>query len=268
MFKIRKWNSKKVSFLLKTTTKYKINFINLYKNKYSIKVLCKILNVNLANYYKQRFNNKNDFKEINSIKKFLKKKKCYGYRRLKIAIEKEVRWIINHKKLLKLIKNYNIRANWVKYIHRKNTDRSYENLLDAKYNLLQRNFRAEKINQKWVTDITYIKIYKQKYFLYLSTIIDLYDKRIIAYEISFKNNTELVMNTLLKAVKNKKLNGLILHSDQGIQYRTTKYNKFCENLGIRISMSRKGTPLDNAVIESFHSILKKETIYQNKTRYD
>ncbi len=198
----------------------------------------------------------------------MKKKKCYGYRRLKIAIEKEVRWIINHKKLLKLIKNYNIRANWVKYIHRKNTDRSYENLLDAKYNLLQRNFRAEKINQKWVTDITYIKIYKQKYFLYLSTIIDLYDKRIIAYEISFKNNTELVMNTLLKAVKNKKLNGLILHSDQGIQYRTTKYNKFCENLGIRISMSRKGTPLDNAVIESFHSILKKETIYQNKTRYD
>ncbi|WP_425289045.1 IS3 family transposase [Spiroplasma endosymbiont of Clivina fossor] len=78
----------------------------IYKNKYSIKVLCKILNVNRTNYYKQRFNNKNDFKEINIIKKiFEKHKKCYGYRRLKIAIEKETGWIINHKKLLKLMKN-------------------------------------------------------------------------------------------------------------------------------------------------------------------
>ncbi|MCR3906343.1 MAG: integrase core domain-containing protein, partial [Tenericutes bacterium] len=86
----------------------------------------------------------------------------------------------------------------------------------------------------------------------------------ISYVISRKNDNKLVIETLNLAIgKTKDLNGLILHSDQGTQYLSTEYRTICESNGILISMSRRGTPLDNAVIESFHSILKKETLYNN-----
>ncbi|WP_268833984.1 IS3 family transposase [Spiroplasma platyhelix] len=138
---------------------------------------------------------------------------------------------------------------------------------------MQRNFKANKSNEKRVTAITYIRIpYEQKY-LYLSTIIDLYNREIIAYKISEENNIKLVIETLKSALlltNKEKLNGLILHSNQGFQYTSIQYKNVCKSYGLNPSYSRKGTPLDNAVIESFHSILKKETIYNKfiKTKHD
>ena len=99
---------------------------------------------------------------------------------------------------------------------------------------------------------------------YLSTIIDLYDRKVVAYKISKHNDNKLVMDTLNEAlIKEKDVHGLIIHSDQGFQYTSYEYKAICESNGIQISMSRKGTPIDDSPIESWHALLKKETLYNN-----
>ena len=86
----------------------------------------------------------------------------------------------------------------------------------------------------------------------------------ISYKISKHNDNKLVMDTLNDALtKEKDVHGLIIHSDQGFQYTSYEYKAICESNGIQISMSRKGTPIDDSPMESFHGILKKETLYNN-----
>lgn len=99
---------------------------------------------------------------------------------------------------------------------------------------------------------------------YLSSIIDLYDKKIVAYVISKFNDNKLVIDTLnLALAKRKDVSGCILHSDQGFQYTSNEYKTICAGKGILISMSAKGSPVDNSPIESWHSLLKKEVLYNN-----
>ena len=130
---------------------------------------------------------------------------------------------------------------------------------NVKQNLLKRNFKADRPNQKWSTDITYL-IYKGKR-MYLSSIMDLNTRNIIAYKISKHIDNKLVIDTLNEAIhKQKDVSGVILHSDQGFQYTSNEYKAICEANGIIISMSPKGSPVDNSPIESFHSNLKRETL--------
>ena len=130
---------------------------------------------------------------------------------------------------------------------------------NVKPNLLKRDFNAENINQKWSTDVTYI-IHNGKR-AYLSSIMDLYTRDIIAYKIGYQNDNKLVIDTLNEAIKTQKdVYGVILHSDQGFQYTSDEYKAICQANGIRISMSPKGSPVDNSPIESFHSNLKRETL--------
>lgn len=99
---------------------------------------------------------------------------------------------------------------------------------------------------------------------YLSTIIDLYDRHVVAYKISKFNSINVVIDTLNEAIqKDKDVSNLIIHSDQGFQYTSFEYKAVCESNGILISMSRKGTPIDDSPMESWHGILKKETLYNN-----
>lgn len=123
-------------------------------------------------------------------------------------------------------------------------------------NLLEQNFLADRPNEKWVTDITYLP-YGEK-MLYLSTIMDLYNNEIIAYRISDKQDLSLVIDTLEDACRGRETYGVILHSDQGSQYTSYKFQEKAKEKGITTSMSRKGNCFDNAVIESFHSSLKSE----------
>ncbi|MGR5993078.1 IS3 family transposase [Bacillus cereus] len=120
-------------------------------------------------------------------------------------------------------------------------------------NYLNRDFYAIAPNQKWVTDITYLNFNGQK--LYLSVIKDLFNNEIVAYKISCRNNLELVIDTLEKARKKRDLKGILLHSDQGSQYRSNQYNLLLKKYQIQASMSRKGNCLDNACIESFFQSL-------------
>ena len=125
-----------------------------------------------------------------------------------------------------------------------------------------RQFKTNKENQIWCTDVTYLIFGNKR--CYLSTIIDLYDRKVVTYKISKFNNNHLVISTLNEAIsKRKDVSGLIIHSDQGFQYTSYEYKAICESNGITISMSRKGTPLDDSPIESWYGLLKKETLYNN-----
>jgi len=129
-------------------------------------------------------------------------------------------------------------------------------------NLLEQNFTTTSINQKWVTDITYIHTLKDGW-CYFSSIQDLHSRKIIAWRFGKQMTTDLVMDTLNDAIyKVGSAEGLILHSDLGSQYTSQEFESKLENCGIRHSFSKKGCPYDNACIESFHSIMKKEEVYQ------
>lgn len=208
-------------------------------------------------YYRQRRKLDRDLAAYELVKEtFNANQRTYGYRRLYGALIEMYGVIMNHKKILRIMNKYDLKAKYV---------RSMKNKIPNQYipenirpDLLKRNFHQPG----WVTDVTYLTFGNKR--AYQSTILDLETRDVVAYQISRHNDIELVMSTLHAALKTKRdPSGLILHSDQGFQYLSNEYRQVCESNGILISMSRKGTPLDNAVIESFHSLLKKETLYNN-----
>ena len=141
--------------------------------------------------------------------------------------------------------------------------RNYGEHLHRYPNLLNRDFKAEKPNQKWVTDISYIKTGQGT--LYLSVIRDLFDNSIVAYKTGTEQNINLVLSTIREAKKKEKVTAeLQLHSDQGFQYTSHQYFKLTKSYNITPSMSRKGNPYDNTLAENFFSILKTECIYRIK----
>lgn len=130
-------------------------------------------------------------------------------------------------------------------------------------NLLNRDFRAEKQNQKWVTDVTEFSLFGQK--LYLSPILDLHNGYLVSYTISERPVLSMVTTMLNKAFETiPDGTGLILHSDQGWQYQHKQYQRMLKAKGIRQSMSRKGNCLDNAAAENFFGLLKSELFYLQK----
>lgn len=220
--------------------------------------MCEVLEISPKTYYKYRYTQDRDYEDYKIIRKvFNASKRTYGYRRITDEIKECYGIVYNAKKVLRIMRKYGIMSLYIKNQQRYNGIKQRNETL-MKPNLLNRDF-----NQKgWVTDVTYLDYAGKRSFL--STILDLQSRKIIAYQISNKNDNKLVLDTLHKALKKiKDPSGLVLHSDQGFQYFSNEYRTVCEAKGILVSMSRKGTPIDNAVIESFHSILKKETLYNN-----
>ena len=126
-------------------------------------------------------------------------------------------------------------------------------------NLLNRDFHADKPNQKWVTDVTEFSLFGEK--LYLSPILDLHSSDLVSYTISERPVLRMVTSMLDQAfAKIPDGTDLILHSDQGWQYQHKQYQRMLREKGIRQSMSRKGNCLDNAVIENFFGLLKSELL--------
>ena len=159
-----------------------------------------------------------------------------------------------------LSKKYNLMPEYIKKSKKKNKNERIED--NVRLNLLKRNFNTDEPNKVWDTDITYLVFKGAR--TYLSTIIDLYDRKVVAYKISKRNDNKLVIDTLNEAIsKRKDVSGLIIHSDQEFQYTSYEYKAICESNGITISMARKGTPFDDSPIESWHALLKKETLYNN-----
>lgn len=219
--------------------------------------MCEVLQISPKTYYKYRWVKDKDYEDYKLMRKiFNRSLKTYGYRRITGNLKDEYGVIYNHKRVLRIMKKYGIQAEYIK-----NQQRNYGREHIEKY--VKPDLLKRKFNQPgWVTDVTYLIFGNKRAFL--SSILDLETRKVIAHQISYHNNNQLVIDTLLKALKKTKdPNGIILHSDQGIAYFSHEYRAVCESNGILISISRKGTPLDNAVIESFHSLLKKETLYNN-----
>ena len=179
----------------------------------------------------------------------------YGYRRITSELHNRG-FGLNHKTVQRLMKELGLvcRVRLKKY-------HSYKGEVGKiAPNLLERNFEAEKPNQKWVTDVTEFSLFGQK--LYLSPILDLCSRDIVSYSISDRPVLSMVTKMLDKAfTKIPDGTKLILHSDQGWQYQHKQYQQMLKAKGIRQSMSRKGNCLDNAVIENFFGLLKSELLY-------
>ena len=224
--------------------------------------MCAVLEISPKTYYKYRNKEGPDYYDYLIIKEiFDESKGTYGYRRVAEGIKiKYEAVVMNGKKVLRIMKKYNLIPEYVRKSMKKNKNERIED--NVKPNLLNRNFNTDAPNKVWDTDVTYL-IFKGAR-AYLSTIIDLYDRKVVAYKISKHNDNKLVMDTLNEAItKRKDVHGLIIHSDQGFQYTSYEYKAICESKGIQISMARKGTPIDDSPIESWHSLLKKETLYNN-----
>ena len=237
-----------------------------HRNEYPVSVMCRFFAVSRSGYYnfvKRLGKIEPDAEIAERIKECqIKTDKTYGYRRIwKWLRDRNIRR--NPKTVLRIMKKYGLLSEirrhrkWVnlgQQIHR------YENLL-------KRQFRAERPNTKWVTDISYI--HTKEGVLYLSMIRDLYDNSLVAYKTATQQTVNLVLDTIRLAMKREKKKvaaELQLHSDQGSQYTTHAYFKLTQSYGITPSMSRRGNPYDNAMAENFFSILKTECIYRHKPR--
>ena len=222
--------------------------------------MCAALDISQRTYYKYRNCEDKDYYDYLLIKEiFDDSKGTYGYRRVCEGLLIKYGVIFNHKKIQRIMNKYNIKPQYTK---RKKSSTYKRIESNVKPNLVKRKFNVDKENKIWTTDITYL-IFNEKR-AYLSTILDLYNRKVVAYRISKHNDLNIVIDTLNEAIaKRKDVHGLIIHSDQGFQYTSYEYKAICESNGIQISMSRKGTPIDDSPMESFHGILKKETLYNN-----
>ena len=244
---------------MKPSVKY--NVIYRHKDKFSISWMCWFFDVSRSGYYdyvRRMDTPDKDLFLAGKIKDCQQEsKQTYGYRRVHIWLEKQGVYR-NPKTVLRVMQKYNLLS-----VVRRNKYRNYGEAIRTYPNHLNRDFHADRPNQKWVTDISYIKTGQG--FLYLSIIRDLYDNSIVAYKTGTNQNVNLVLSTIRSAKRNEKVTAeLQLHSDQGFQYMSQPYFKLTQSYGIQQSMSRRGNPYDNALAENFFSILKTECIYRIK----
>ena len=242
-----------------------VKYLVIYRHnkKYPISEMCRFFKVSRSGYY-DYVNRKDipakDLPLAEQIRECQEEtNSTYGYRRVHIWLEKRG---IHHnpKTILRVMRKYNLLS-----VVRRKRYINYGQHLHRYPNLLNRDFKAERPNQKWVTDISYIRTGEG--FLYLSIIRDLYDNSIVAYKTSTCQNINLVLSTLSAAKKKEKVTGeLQLHSDQGFQYTSQEYFNLTTSYNINQSMSRRGNPYDNALAENFFSILKTECINRVKLK--
>jgi putative transposase len=188
----------------------------------------------------------------------------YGYRRIQIWLRRQYGLQINHKTVLRLMNKLNIRS----IARKKNPYRQIQSIHGAIHtypNLLKQNFKAQRPNQKWGTDITYVRT--EQGFVYLAVVKDFFDGSILGYALSRTFSIRMTLQALKSAAMHSPSPcGVILHSDQGPQFRSSQYHSLISKLGIIPSMSRKGNCLDNAPTESFFSHLKEELLHHVNIR--
>ncbi|MGG0454272.1 IS3 family transposase [Priestia megaterium] len=231
--------------------------------KFAICLLCGIAEVSRSGYYKwlkRQISPSEKQREDEELKQKIKRchqkfRGIYGYRRIQIWLKAVYDLHVNHKRIQRLMREMKIQA----VIRKKRRYYGRKEAFVMSDNHLNREFQASQPNEKWVTDITYLLFNGQT--LYLSAIKDLYNNEIVAYEISRRNDLKLVIDTLEKAIKHRNVKGILLHSDQGIQYTSRTYHQLLEKYQIKVSMSRKGNCWDNACIESFFSHFKSECFH-------
>ena len=243
----------------------KYRFIKNYEYLFPIEKMCKVLEVCSSSYYKwkskpisNRALRKNEIKQQISTIYFASKQR-YGSPRITFELQ-SLGYKISRITVAKYMKELGLRSKLSKKF--KVTTDSKHNYLVVE-NVLDRNFNVTNPSRVWVSDITYIQT--KEGFLYLTTVIDLYDRKIIGWSLSKTMSTQRTSLAAWKmAIRNRPVQkGLIFHSDRGVQYASKKFANTIESYGVIRSMSRKGNCWDNAVAESFFKSLKTELIYGN-----
>ncbi|XMB68089.1 IS3 family transposase [Mycoplasmatota bacterium zrk1] len=222
---------------------------------------CLIISKSTYHYIASNIDKKNaDLELISMISEIQQENKYrYGYRRITIVLKIKYNITVNHKKVLRVMRENSLLSKKKQVKKYKSYRGTVGKIAD---NLLARNFMATSPNEKWCTDITEFKVCGEK--IYLSPIVDLFDRSIVSYTYSKTPNVDLVVEMLKKAIKSNPIGNLTLHSDQGFHYQHKKYSKTLEKHGITQSMSRKGNCIDNSPIENFFSVLKNEFYYQEE----
>ena len=246
--------------------KAKYAVIYRHRNEYPVSVMRQFFEVSRSGYYdfvKRLGKPELDAELARKIEECQNRTdRTYGYRRVWKWL-KDRNIDRNPKTVLRIMKKYGLLSEIRR--HRKWTHLGQQ--IHKYRNLLARQFRADRPNAKWVTDISYIQT--REGVLYLSMIRDLYDNSIVAYKTSSRQTVNLVLDTIGLAMKKEKKRvaaELRLHSDQGFQYTSQGYFNLIQSYGITPSMSSKGNPYDNAMAENFFSILKTECIYRHKPK--
>lgn len=246
----------------KHVNKRKITFINKNKRIYSIKTMCRILNINRSTFYKSINKKQTKREKQNKILEeiiqdiHIKNKRKYAVIEIQNILSKRG-YNISLKKVkrfMEKMKLYLYKKKRYKYSKKKCCNKNF-------LNILNRDFSTKNINEKWLGDITYIYV-KKGGWCYLASVLELHTRKIIGYSLGKNMTTDLAIKSLERACRGRKsLNGLIFHSDLGSQYTSYKFKEYCNKKGIVQSYSSKGCPYDNAPIEAFHSILKREEVY-------
>ncbi|WP_154217863.1 IS3 family transposase [Enterococcus faecium] len=254
----------------KVKTSDVFEFIQSNAYTHDVKQMCTVLETPKSSYYdwlkkkpsKRQSENERLNRLISGI--YFENKGIYGAPKIhKILVSRGE--ALSLKRVQKLMRKLGLRSITLKkYKPGKQTKVQSE----GRKNLLNQDFTTTSINQKWVTDITYIHTLKDGW-TYLSTIQDLHTKKIIGWKFGKQMTKELVIETIDQALLNHTPSeNLIIHSDLGSQYTSEAYEAKLKNLNIWHSFSRKGCPYDNAGIESFHASIKKEEVYPSKVYED
>ena len=227
---------------------------------------CRVLRVSRAGYYQWRSGKISPRAAENKriaelVKEIHTESPDKGYRRIRDDLARYYDTQVNDKRVRRICQSLEIKST-IKYARNDCTKRSSDPQHIAK-NLLNRNFHADKPNEKWLTDVTEFKYYVGPvvHKIYLSAILDLCDRRIVSIEIGDSNDNALVYAMFDRAVKGNPDAHPLFHSDRGFQYTTQIFYDKLKDAGMRQSMSRVGKCIDNGPMEGFWGILKRERYY-------
>lgn len=243
---------------------------DLHEGKnYLIKPMCEFVHVSKSAYYrwvKQPKSSQEIFNEqLGDLVRYIHEANSEkGYRGIRDVLVKEFGFHVNDKRILRICRELQIQST-VKHSANSIT-KNAKNPYHIAKNYLNRNFHADKPNQKWLTDVTEFKYYVgiEVHKVYLSAILDLYDRRIVAYKISDRNDNQLVFDTFDLAVEAEPAAHPLFHSDRGFQYISKSFYNKLRKAKMQQSMSRVGKCIDNGPMEGFWGILKREKYYGQK----
>jgi putative transposase len=242
-------------------------FIKANKAQFSVQVMCRLLGVAPSGYYAwllRPLSNRaqEDARLLRLIRaSFTASQGIYGAPRVFLDLREAGETCSRHR-VARLM-----RVNHLRALHGYRMRRwSVGKAAILIPNLLQRQFTVTRRNKAWVTDITYIRTWQG--WLHLAVVMDLFSRKIVGWSTAPTIHRELVLDAVLTAVRRRRPRGALIHSDQGSQYGSDAWRRFCRSHHLQPSMSRKGNCWDNAVVESFFSSLKKERIktqiYKNR----
>ena len=238
-------------------------FIDAEKALYPLRILCRVLGVSRSGYYAWRARKpsaralEDEQLRPKVVEAFATGRGTYGSPRVRDElVDQGVR--IGRKRVARLMRELGLRGVCPRKF-RVTTDSDHDHPIAE--NLLDRNFEASKPNEKWTTDITYV--WTGEGWLYLAVVMDLFSRRIVGWSTADHMETSLCLEALRKALALRTdVEGLIHHSDRGVQYASAGYRGALDTVGIECSMSRRANCWDNAVGESFFGTLKNELIYR------